>query len=294
MGHMTCSCGTRISDTTVRRLQGVSLLTKALTAHACPDCGRLWVESDLASGAYLPYLPDGHETRDLLTSSSPDGYDPVLERDSVEPDPMTTILCAHELVRAFSLLRLFARHGLTLEESLRLIVDELGAGTMVGRALLEAVEALRTGTPLADSLAGNEELFPDYTVEWVREAEAGLCSLESAAEAVVEEMRFAFFDSPDVARFAYALGAFLEAGLGPSEALERVVDSVVTDDMKDAARAIREGLATGQTLTAELTRRPRLFPQSLVRVVDRAEAGGNLALALQDVALEMRYGHLDA
>ena len=51
-------------------------------------------------------------------------------------------------------------------------------------------------------------------------------------------------------------------------------------------------IITSDALCNELQKRPHLFPETVVRVVRRAEAGGNLALALEELGMEIRLGHI--
>ncbi len=284
--HFGGSPGFSTDREVTNELLALHLTNKALTVHDCEECGRLWVEEDLGANRFLAFLPDQHESRQLLATRSPVRYDPSRDEGWESAVPAEPPRDQADKIRLFELLELCLEQGLGLVDSLAVCARELSPGR-VGTAVHEALEHLSTGGSLATAWSNSTELFDVDLLEQIRDAEQD-GSLDTTAGQLARQLRFASLGVSACARFLEQFANTLrESAPDLSAALERLESSTADDRYSPIARDLRE---SGGSIGGAMAQHPALFPESVVKLVARAEIGGDLIRTLARCADALRRG----
>ena len=89
----------------------------------------------------------------------------------------------------------------------------------------------------------------------------------------------------DIVMLTRNFGVMIEAGVPIVECLQVLADQTGNGTVRDALRAVRLDVSNGMTLTAAMSRHPRLFDTLFVRMVAAGEHGGVLPEILARLAL---------
>ena len=89
----------------------------------------------------------------------------------------------------------------------------------------------------------------------------------------------------DIVMLTRNFGVMIEAGVPIVECLRVLADQTGNGTVRDALRAVRLDVSNGMTLTAAMSRHPRLFDTLFVRMVAAGEHGGVLPEILARLAL---------
>ena len=90
--------------------------------------------------------------------------------------------------------------------------------------------------------------------------------------------------SDDVIAFCQQLAVMLETGVPLSESLEALTKQTKQKEFRDVLQGIYDDVCSGDSLSAALARRRRVFPRIVVSLVRASELSGTLPMMLDRVA----------
>ena len=88
----------------------------------------------------------------------------------------------------------------------------------------------------------------------------------------------------DVIAFCQQLAVMLETGVPLSESLEALTKQTKQKEFRDVLQGIYDDVCSGDSLSAALARRRRVFPRIVVSLVRASELSGTLPMMLDRVA----------
>lgn len=153
--------------------------------------------------------------------------------------------------------------------------------TKDGKEFTSTIEALNKGALYAELRSRGEEFIS------AAEEKKGVTSLTSLSLPFMGSVK-----QIDKILFARNLSAMLSAGLALSKALSVLERQTGSKEFKRVIRELNDGISRGGTLSGELARHSKVFPQLFVSMVKAGEESGKLAQALMLIASQMEKGYL--